>query len=60
MKEEEGKILGAMPCNDRALFLEEDGFIRERIGIVWKAGALLDMKALVLLIGTVLFTNLYL
>lgn len=37
MKEEEGKILSAMPCNDRALFLEEDGFIHERIGIVWKA-----------------------
>lgn len=37
MKEEEDKILGAMPCNDRALFLEEDGFIHERVGIVWKA-----------------------
>lgn len=36
MKEED-KILGAMPCNDRALFLEVDGFIHERIGIVWKA-----------------------
>ena len=36
-EEEEDKILGAMPCNDRALFLEEDGFIHERVGIVWKA-----------------------
>ena len=36
MKEED-KMLGAMPCNDRALFLEVDGFIHERIGIVWKA-----------------------
>lgn len=37
MMKEEDKMLGAMPCNDRALFLEEDGFIHERIGIVWKA-----------------------
>ena len=36
MKEED-KMLGAMPCNDRALFLEVDGFIHERVGIVWKA-----------------------
>ena len=36
MKEED-KMLGAMPCNDRALFLEVDGFIHERIGIVWEA-----------------------
>ena len=36
MKEED-KMLGAMPCNDRALFLEVDGFIHERIGLVWKA-----------------------
>lgn len=36
MKEEEDKILGTMPCRDRALFLEEAGFIHERIGIVWK------------------------
>ena len=37
MMKEEDKMLGAMPCNDRALFLEVDGFIHERIGIVWKA-----------------------
>ena len=37
MMKEEDKMLGAMPCNDRAIFLEEDGFIHERIGIVWKA-----------------------
>lgn len=37
MMKEEDKILGAIPCNDRALFLEEDGFIHERVGIVWKS-----------------------
>ena len=37
MMKEEDKILDAMPCNDRAIFLEEDGFIHERVGIVWKA-----------------------
>lgn len=31
------KVLCAMPCNDRAIFLEDDGFIHERIGIVWEA-----------------------
>lgn len=34
---DKNKVLCAMPCNDRAIFLEDDGFIHERIGIVWEA-----------------------
>ena len=58
MMKEEDKMLGAMPCNDRALFLEEDGFILSVSASYGKRNALLELKDLVLLIGTVLFTNL--
>ena len=34
---DKNKVLCAMPCNDRAIFMDEDGFLRERIGIVWKS-----------------------
>lgn len=34
---DKNKVLCAMPCNDHAIFLEDEGFIHERIGIVWEA-----------------------